>query len=66
MLCTQIVGYRYFDFVDRESKVVTKKVTISFKDPDAIADAGEMYLTYSFKAENVPKLTPERCAAPFY
>lgn len=56
MLCTKIVGFRYFDYVDRETKTITKKVTISFLDPDAIADVGQMYLTYSFKADNVPKL----------
>ena len=54
MILSKLVGFKNFDYVDKETHEVTPKVQVCFEDTNVLGATGHIYSTYSFKKENVP------------
>lgn len=54
MILTKLVGYTKFDYTDKSTGIVTKKVQVCFEDTESIPEVGKIYSTFNFKADKVP------------
>ena len=57
---SNLIGYRYFKSVNKETKEEIEKCSCCFVDTDHKADNGELYISLSFRIDKLPcQLEPE-------